>query len=159
MRVGDVINGSSKPRPDDHNGLFQYHATRIVAAIITHTYSYMVDRGIHYGCITTGEAFVFLHLPQDEPGTVRYSLVEPEADANAQKHEYPESKGYLYRTPVAQLLSFILMALEPEGPRPDTPCNLDTWTVDVSEIFDEMPEAVRNSPPHTSHMSEIFCWA
>jgi hypothetical protein len=37
--------------------------TRLIAAVVTQIFSYMMDSGVRYGYICTGEAFVFLHIP------------------------------------------------------------------------------------------------
>jgi hypothetical protein len=52
---------------------------RLVAAVITQGYSYMVRAGVEYGEIYTGEATIFLRIP-DDPSTVYYSLSVPKGD-------------------------------------------------------------------------------
>ena len=44
---------------------FEFHATHLVSAVVTQTVSYMFDSGVRDGYICTGEAFVFLHIPED----------------------------------------------------------------------------------------------
>lgn len=58
---------------------FEYHTTRLVAAVITQLFSYMVHSGVHYGYICTREAFVFLHVP-DDLSIVQYYLCVPNCD-------------------------------------------------------------------------------
>lgn len=61
---------------------FEYHTTRLVAAVVTQIFSYMIDSGVQYGYIGTGEAFVFLHIPED-PTVVQYYLCVPNQDVQA----------------------------------------------------------------------------
>lgn len=53
----DVLNQDSDT--------FESLATRLVAAVVTQIFLYMIDSGVHYGYICTGEAFVFLCIPED----------------------------------------------------------------------------------------------
>ncbi|PWY76749.1 hypothetical protein BO83DRAFT_377226 [Aspergillus eucalypticola CBS 122712] len=58
---------------------FEYHATRLVAAVITQLFSYMVDVGVQHGYICTGEAFICLRITED-PSVVQYYLLLPNRD-------------------------------------------------------------------------------
>jgi hypothetical protein len=58
---------------DQEGDTFKLHTTRLVAAVVTQIFSYMIDSGVSYGYICTGEAFVFLHVPNDLT-VVKYSL-------------------------------------------------------------------------------------
>lgn len=51
---------------------------RVIAAIITQTFSYMIKAGLEYGYVCTGEAFIFLRVPDNDPSTVYYFLSVPE---------------------------------------------------------------------------------
>jgi hypothetical protein len=55
---------------DQEGDTFEFYATRLVAAVVTQIFSYMVDSGVRYGYICTGEAFVFLYIPKDDPTIV-----------------------------------------------------------------------------------------
>ncbi|RYN85803.1 hypothetical protein AA0119_g13112, partial [Alternaria tenuissima] len=52
---------------------------RLVAAVITQAFSYMVRIGVEYGCVCTGEAYIFLRVG-DDPRTVHYFLSVPKGD-------------------------------------------------------------------------------
>ncbi|KAI0528405.1 hypothetical protein GGR58DRAFT_509396 [Xylaria digitata] len=58
---------------------------QLMAAVIIQAFSYMVKIGLEYGCVSTGEAFVFLRVP-DDPRTVHYFLFVPKGDADAGFH-------------------------------------------------------------------------
>lgn len=53
---------------------------RVVAAVIAQTFSYMIQAGLEYGYISTGEAFIFLRVLHDDPSTVYYYLSVLEED-------------------------------------------------------------------------------
>ena len=61
----DVVNRATIPvKKDDPEAYFKYQADRLVAAAVTQTFSYMIENGLEYGYLGTGEAFVFLHTMQ-----------------------------------------------------------------------------------------------
>ena len=78
----DVINRPTIPTNPDEK--FIYHSEWLVAAALTQTYGYMVENGLEYSYLTTGEAYVFLQIKESEPHTLYYHLVEPNAKAEAQ---------------------------------------------------------------------------
>jgi hypothetical protein len=45
----------------------------------------MVENGLEYSFLTTGEAYVFLQIKEDEPHTLYYHLAEPNTKAEAQE--------------------------------------------------------------------------
>ncbi|KAK8093313.1 serine/threonine protein kinase [Apiospora kogelbergensis] len=55
---------------------FEFASRSLAAAVITQLFSYMIGKGIQYGYVCTGEAFVFLHIP-DDPSIVYYSVCLP----------------------------------------------------------------------------------
>ncbi|OJD11471.1 hypothetical protein AJ78_07777 [Emergomyces pasteurianus Ep9510] len=52
---------------------------RLVAAVITQLFSYMVAKGVRYGYVCTGEAFIFLRILND-PSSVMCSVCTPSLD-------------------------------------------------------------------------------
>lgn len=50
---------------------------RVVAALITQTFSYMIHAGREYGYVCTGEAFIF-RMCHNDPSTIYYYLSVPE---------------------------------------------------------------------------------
>jgi hypothetical protein len=55
MEVEEVINSALMPRHDDEAGLFRYHAERVVAAVLTQTFSYMIHAATLKAYATIGE--------------------------------------------------------------------------------------------------------
>lgn len=51
-----------------------------VAAVITQTFSYMIHGGLEYGYMCTGEVYIFLRVPGNDPSTIDYYLSVPEED-------------------------------------------------------------------------------
>jgi hypothetical protein len=77
----DVINRITIPTdPEDK---FVYHSEWLTAAALTQTYAYMIETGLEYSKLVTGEADVFLQLKEDEPHTLYYHLAEPNIEAGA----------------------------------------------------------------------------
>ncbi|KAI1839249.1 hypothetical protein JX266_014540, partial [Neoarthrinium moseri] len=84
----DVVNRKTIPTAADLIARFEYHAERLTAAAITQTYNYMIEGGLEYGLLTTGEAITFLRVDWQDPETLLYHLAEPSfemADRSADK--------------------------------------------------------------------------
>ncbi|KAK6206185.1 hypothetical protein QIS74_13604 [Colletotrichum tabaci] len=125
----DVIN-------KDGEG-FAYASKALAAAVVTQLFSYMIGKGIQYGYVCTGEAFVFLHIP-DDPTTVRYHACVPNLDV------LDNDVNRLHRTAVAQVFAFIIQALRVEPPPPswhDAAAALDTWAVEYDDVLRKIPES------------------
>ncbi|RSL57378.1 hypothetical protein CEP54_008319 [Fusarium duplospermum] len=127
----DVIN-------QDGEG-FSYFARRLAAAVVTQLFSYMIGKGIRYGYVCTGQAFVFLHI-SDDPSTVYYSICIPKLDV------IDEDETRLHRTAVAQVFAFILQALRSPPPPEswhDEADRLGTWAVEYDKILHSIPAEER----------------
>jgi hypothetical protein len=101
----DVINRPTIPTDPEEK--FVYHSEWLVGAALTQTYGYMVENGLEYSYLTTGEAFVFLQIKESEPHMLYYHLAEPNTEAEAQN----EVDILLSRTAVSQASTFCLLAL------------------------------------------------
>lgn len=132
---------------DQEGDSFEFHATRLVAAVITQVFSYMIDSGVQYGYICTGEAFVFLHIPTD-PTVVQYFLCVPNQDVQA------DDECRLHRTAIGQVLAFTLQALAADAPSQewhDTARDLSTWKIEYLDVLRDIPETVRKEPPASNY--------
>ncbi|KAL2810711.1 hypothetical protein BDW59DRAFT_168107 [Aspergillus cavernicola] len=118
---------------DQEGDTFEFYATRLVAAVITQIFSYMIDSGVRYGYICTGEAFVFLHIPKDDPTVVQYFLCIPNQDVQA------DDELRLHRTAIGQVLAFTLQTLAAEAPTQEwhdaADDKLTTWEVEYLDIL------------------------
>ncbi|KAK2022210.1 hypothetical protein LX32DRAFT_677351 [Colletotrichum zoysiae] len=145
LRCDEVVTGlESEIRPDrdvinqDGEG-FAFASRSLVAAVVTQLFSYMIGKGIRYGYVCTGEAFVFLHIP-DDPTIVYYSVRVPNLDV------LDDDENRLHGTAVAQVFAFILQALRAEPPPlswHDAAAGLDTWAVEYEDVLRNIPETVR----------------
>jgi hypothetical protein len=144
----DVVNRKTIPTSVDPDARFQYHAEKLTAAAITQTYHYMIEGGLEYGLLTTGEAVVFLKIDWREPETLLYHLAEPDAEVSAHPHHFHLC------TAVGQYLAFSLMALGLPGERRlhgqderrQATEKLKTWMEDFETTLRSIPEDERHAP-------------
>lgn len=145
----DVVNRATIPTSDEVEARLEYHADKLVAAVIAQTFDYMVETGLSYSFITTGEAIVFLKLDWTDPTTLYYFLVEPGSEIDEVQGDRNEM---LYRTAVSQVLAFTVLALgAPPRPGQDERRRLTddmkTWSEDWESILQAIPPTERSAPP------------
>ncbi|KAM3499511.1 hypothetical protein MY10362_007229 [Beauveria mimosiformis] len=144
----EVVNRKTIPTSADPNGLFQYHAERLSAAALSQTYHYMMEGGIEYGLLTTGETIVFLKVDWKEPSTLYYHLAEPDAEVAAHPNSFHSC------TAVGQYLAFTLQALGQPGARREhgqeerrtVIMGLKTWAEDFESTLRSIPAGERSAP-------------
>jgi len=56
----EVVKRKTIPTSVDPDARFQYFAERLTASTLTQTYHYMIEGGLEYILLTTGETIVFL---------------------------------------------------------------------------------------------------
>jgi hypothetical protein len=170
--IKDVVNRKNIPTTAHPEARFQYHAEKLTAAAISQTYNYMIEGGLMYGVLTTGEAIVFLKIDWDTPGTLFYHLAEPISEVTACRSYLAEAgpevaahptNSYLY-TAVCQYLAFTLMAVGPPGntlqsrPQEDRRRaiqGLRRWAEDFETTLRSIPEAERVPPTSASYAPSI----
>jgi hypothetical protein len=143
----EVVNRRTIPTSVDPDARFQYHAEKLTASAVTQTYHYMIESGLEYGLLTTGEAIVFLKVDWDEPETLYYHLAEPGPEVSA----HPNNLHIC--TAVGQYLAFTLMALGSPGERRENTQeerltamkNLKTWAEDFESTLRSIPENERSA--------------
>ncbi|KAH6653514.1 hypothetical protein BKA67DRAFT_507660, partial [Truncatella angustata] len=144
----EVVNRATIPTSADPEALFQYHSERLVAAAMTQTFHYMIEGGLEYGLVTTGEAIVFMRVDWSDPTTLLYHLAEPGAEVVA----HPRNARYC--TAVSQMLAFSLLALDysrgrryhRQDEREAVMSSLNTWSEDVETILQSIPADQRKAP-------------
>jgi len=142
----DVVNRATRPVPEDEAAVFQYHADRLAAAAVTQTFDYMVQGGLTYGCLTTGEAIVFLKIDWTDPITLYYHLAEPGPEVDEHRD------NFLCCTAVSQMLAFTILALDSrayqgQDDRQRAMKSLKKWAEDWESILRSIPLSERAAPP------------
>ncbi|CAK7275315.1 hypothetical protein SEPCBS119000_006630 [Sporothrix epigloea] len=92
-------------------------------AVVTQLFSCMIDKGIQYGYVCTGQTYIFLHIP-DDPSIVYYHVSVPSLDVR------DDGEARLYQTAVAKVFAFILQSFLVEPPPQswhDAAANLSVW--------------------------------
>ena len=153
LRVDQIVKGLEseiQPERDVINKVdddFGFAPKSLAAAVITQLFSYMIGKGVQYGYVCTGEAFVFLHIP-DDPTEVHYSISVPNLDFQE------DDENRFHRTAVAQVFAFVLRALRAKLPDQswlDKTSTLDTWDVEYVDILRNIPETVRKQRYHSPY--------
>ncbi|PFH62756.1 hypothetical protein XA68_11979 [Ophiocordyceps unilateralis] len=149
----EVVNRTTIPAADvDPAGNFKYHAERLTASALAQTYHYMIEGGLEYGLMTTGEAIVFLKVDWKEPETLYFHLSEPGPEV--EKYE----ERVQFSSAVGQYLAFTLMALgkpgehveHPQDERDQVKARLKRWAVDFELALRSIPETERRPPDSAS---------
>ena len=113
-----------------------------------------------YRYVTTGEGFLFLHIPLNNPQTVYYHLAEPTINVNTQIWSYPMTQKFHHCTTVSQVVAFCLLAL------PQAQClqrwhqevvdALDIWNVDYSIVLCAIPKSNRKETPTSDYIPQTY---
>ncbi|KAI4128198.1 MAG: hypothetical protein LQ347_004278 [Umbilicaria vellea] len=155
MNLEEVVRCDETDGPQD-----QFR--RLVAAAITQAFSYMVRTGLEYGYVCTGEAFIFLRVP-DNPGTVYYFLSVPKGDVGETTGMASDANGQnrLHLTAVGQVLAFTLQALKrpprSQGWQANAVAQLKTWEVVYDELLnkistDDIPSSEYRPPRQSTFL-------
>ncbi|GAB0134351.1 hypothetical protein EsDP_00002728 [Epichloe bromicola] len=148
----EVVNRKTIPTSADPEGRFQYHAERLAAAAISQTYHYMIEGGLDYGLLTTGETIVFLKIDWRHPETLYYHLAEPGPEVSAHANHFHSC------TAIGQYLAFTLVALGRLGQRRQhgqeerrlVIPRLKTWAEDFESTLRSIPASERSAPSGSS---------
>ncbi|KAM3518341.1 hypothetical protein NHJ13051_008257 [Beauveria bassiana] len=149
----EVVNRKTIPTSADPDGRFQYHAERLAAAALSQTYHYMMEGGLEYGLLTTGETIVFLKVDWEEPSTLYYHLAEPGPEVSAHPTNFHSC------TAVGQYLAFTLLALGQPGQRQEhgqeerrvAIMGLKTWAEDFESTLRSIPASDRLAPGDSNY--------
>ncbi|KAK7959744.1 uncharacterized protein PG986_004598 [Apiospora aurea] len=143
----EVVNRKLIPTSADPDARFQYHVEKLVASAITQTYQYIMESGLEYGQLTTGETIVFLKVDWAEPQTLYYHLAEPG----------PGVLTHLLNANVCSAVGqclFTLMALGAHGERQQhgqderqrAMDGLEAWAEGFETTLRSVPESERSAP-------------
>jgi hypothetical protein len=150
----DVVNRAEKPSAQGEE-LFQYHADQLVAAAVVQTFHYMIEGGLEYAYLTTGEGFVFLKIDWKDPTILYYHLAEPKEEANA------HGSNARHCTAISQVLAFTLLAtnapIHGQAERKEATARLNLWQTDFATILSNIPETERKqTPPPSSYNPRTY---
>ena len=127
----------------------QYNADKLVAAVVTQTFHAMIDFGLEYSYITTGEAFVFLQIRWEDPATLYYHLFIPGEDTEE------KTQASLAQTAISQVISMCIMASKSiqysHTQRKDAKTNLQKYRIDYEAILREIPKSERKQTPSVAY--------
>ncbi|KAH8431010.1 uncharacterized protein LDX57_008671 [Aspergillus melleus] len=139
MDLDEVLHVQGEESPEDI-------CRRIVAAIITQTFSYMILCGVEFGLACTGEAYIYLRVLDHDPSTVYYYLSVPKEDVGLATGWTGDldSDNRLHLTAVGQMVAFTLRALR-EPIRDIAWTNwaadeLKTWEMMYDDLLEEIAE-------------------
>ena len=138
----DVVNKVFIPTEPDE--LFEHQAKELVAAGLAQAYTYMLQTGLQYGCLETGESTVFLKVDEKKPDTLFFHLAIPELEVQ-QFRTSPDTNTRFPSslTTLGQMSSFILMALEcvprSQDWRDAALKDANVWSPDEEEILRQIP--------------------
>ncbi|TLD04558.1 hypothetical protein E2P81_ATG10610 [Venturia nashicola] len=147
----DIVLEDVLSEPD--GGPNSMNPRRLVAAIVTQAFSYMVTAGVGFGYVSTGEAFIFLQVLEADLTTVHCHLSVPREDVGDTLGWSDDGalrgRDDLHLTAVAQALVFTLLALrfEPwaQDGREDAMNQLSTWGTIHQDVPDDSPSTVAAS--------------
>jgi hypothetical protein len=139
MELDRVVRYQPDEKPEDI-------CRRVVAAVITQLFSYMIQCGLEYGSICTGEASIYIRVPTHDPSTAYYYLSVPKEDVGDSTGWTGDLDGdnRLHLTSLGQSLAFTLRALQTQ-PR-DTGwiswarSQLQIWEMKYDDLLDEISE-------------------
>ncbi|CAK7271006.1 hypothetical protein SEPCBS119000_004378 [Sporothrix epigloea] len=111
----------------------------LAAAAITELFAHMVARGVQFGFVTTGQAYIFLHIP-DDPTVVYCHVHVPYWDVRG------VDEASLLKTAVAQVTAFALQSLRRSPPPQswyDAAAKLKVWATDYDHVLARIPQELR----------------
>ena len=141
--------------PTDLKERLEYNLDKIVAAVLMQMFYYMIQCGLEYSYITTGETFVFLRVKEEDPTTLYYHVTVPKEEVDM--HEDPQSR--VLHTAVGQVLSFCLLAMKPQQRSKEWQARayrlLEKWP--VSRVFHKTLQSKRVATPPVSEFKMRLC--
>ncbi|KAJ5131213.1 uncharacterized protein N7515_007252 [Penicillium bovifimosum] len=83
-----------------------YKAQRLVCSAIVHEYHVMIQKGLEYSYLTTGNALVLLWVPREKPSTLHYHLCVPNQEVDGRDGDLPQPNTSIARVLCLCLMSF-----------------------------------------------------
>lgn len=147
MNIIEVLSRVSVPSDPDEK--LQHNADALVAAMASQTFHYMIEGGLEFSYITTGEAFIFLHIKESDPETLHYHVSVP-----GEEFDRDDIAASLKQTAVGQVLGFSLMAFKskkrPQSWITNATKTLHIYAVSDAMILAQLPDSERKQTPKFS---------
>ncbi|KAL9593276.1 MAG: hypothetical protein Q9219_007620 [cf. Caloplaca sp. 3 TL-2023] len=144
--------------PLDKDDKFIEDAEMLVAAAATQTYQYMLEGGLAYGCLVTGEAILFLHIKKQNPQHLYYHLAVPGEQVGGAENSRPNYS----LTAISQLMNFCVLASRMPQYNADwrtkTMEEADKWELDYDTLERELKtprRERRQSPEHSAYKGRV----
>ncbi|KAL1992408.1 hypothetical protein VTN49DRAFT_4440 [Thermomyces lanuginosus] len=141
----DVAKRTKGLKSNETDTLVKDYADKLTASVITQTFHCMIEFGLEYGYLTTGEAIVFLKIDWEDPTVLYYHLANPLAEIEAHKD------NAVYCTVISQVLAFTLRAIRSPQHMADERQRarklLKPWAANIDLILRTIPSSVRKSTP------------
>ncbi|CAK7222444.1 hypothetical protein SCUCBS95973_004843 [Sporothrix curviconia] len=141
-----------------------------VARVFTQAFHYMVEFGLCFSYVSSGEALVLLHLDANDTSTLYYHLSVPRDDverrqrngdsATATGPEQPMSPDSLRKTGVAVVLTMALLAMDGEAQtqrwKKQQIAALKEWPEPYDDLLrdSQSSEATKTDPGHKKTTTE-----
>lgn len=126
---GDIFPERKLINKDDKGS--DFFKRRLVSAVITQLYSYMVKTPVKYGYVSTGAIMIFLHI-LDDPEQVEYHVW------NLLDFNFDESTS-LHNTAIAEVVTFTIQDLVAKPPPQywhDAVAKLENWPIKNCNVLD-----------------------
>ena len=136
--------------PKDEPVSFVHNSETAVAIVISQVYTYMIDNGIQYAYMKTGEAFVFLCTREPDRKTLYYHL-------SIQKDASPSGTvDWISHTAIGQFLSFYILAcggkFYDQDIRNHHKEQAKKWSLDDNRVYDNMtPSSEKPETPSSNY--------
>ena len=150
----EVDDRATRPLAGDTDGIFQYHSERVTVAAVCQTYHCMIEAGLEYSYLTTGESVVFFKIDWKNPEKLCFHLAEPVNEVDAR----PDNEDAIHCTMISQVLVFTLLAIRAEKHGQDERAranrSLKVWGTDYNIEYRNIPESERKSHHLSRHTSQ-----
>ena len=145
LRLPDVTHRPTIP--DDDPAKYMQESEEAVATVVAQVYTYMIDSGIQYSYLTTGQAFIFFYLDDQDLNTLLYHLAIPQDIAT-------DTLNWISLTAIAQVLSFYILACGGRSYDQDKRLqhrhNVAMWKQDDTTRLDNMTPSPHKPTPTSS---------
>ncbi|KAE8352571.1 hypothetical protein BDV28DRAFT_134969 [Aspergillus coremiiformis] len=153
----EVVHRITIPTNTDEK--HRYDAAYLSCAAVTQTYEYMMKAGLEWGSVVNGHMKVILRIPEDEPKTLEYDILDPSKDAEPNP---VDGLGFRFPyTAIGYQLGLTIAALRSpqrsQAWRNEVIRGLSKWEIDFELALKSIPESERKaSPPGSEYRAPVY---